>query len=190
MHFATNIYSLKGKNTKLFANPLRSLREPAFYKLIFTSFPMNGDNGKILNILLADDDPDDQLFFRDAITSLCVPVHVQMVNDGAQLMAYLLSPATVLPDILFLDLNMPLKNGFECLTQIRSNEGLNGLFIAIYSTSANPHEIEETFKGGANLFISKPNTFTGLKQTLSKVFNLDLKIYSPPELRKFVLETA
>jgi CheY-like chemotaxis protein len=151
---------------------------------------MSSDNGHVLSILLADDDPDDQLFFRDAIASLHVPVPIKMVNDGDQLITWLLNPATTLPDILFLDLNMPFKNGFQCLAEIRNDGRLNGLFVAIYSTTANPSEIEKAFKGGANLFISKPNTFTGLKQMLTKILNLDLKIYSPPQLTKFVLETV
>ena len=146
------------------------------------------DNSEYLNVLLADDDPDDRLFFNDAVETLPVKINLAMVKDGEQLMKQLLNNTTQLPDMLFLDLNMPFKNGFQCLVEIRSTPLLKDMFIAIYSTTANPREVEETFTKGANLFIHKPNTFTELKLILAKVFNLDLKAYSHPIKAKFVLD--
>lgn len=73
-----------------------------------------------------------------------------------------------LPDLLFLDLNMPRKNGLECLKEIRSNEKLKEISIAIYSTSDNEKDIEETFGNGVNVYIIKPNNFNMLKQVLEK----------------------
>jgi CheY-like chemotaxis protein len=150
---------------------------------------MNESNNNEVNILMADDDPDDRMFFADAIVSLPVRINLTTVKDGARLMQLLLQPETVLPDILFLDLNMPFRNGFECLVEIRNHSRLKNIFIAIYSTTSNPREVEETFSKGANLFVHKPNTFTELKTTLAKVFKLDLKEYSHPEKEKFVLDT-
>ena len=76
--------------------------------------------------------------------------------------------STRLPDLLFLDLNMPRKNGLECLKEIRSNENLKGISIAIYSTSDSEKDMEETFRNGANVYITKPNSFNKLKQVLEK----------------------
>jgi CheY-like chemotaxis protein len=73
-----------------------------------------------------------------------------------------------LPHLLFLDLNMPRKNGLECLKEIRSNEKLKDISIAIFSTSANENDIEETFLHGANIYITKPNSYNLLKQVLEK----------------------
>lgn len=74
-----------------------------------------------------------------------------------------------LPHLLFLDLNMPRKNGLECLKEIRSDKKLKGISIAIYSTSGTEKDMEETFRNGANVYITKPNDFNILKQILEKV---------------------
>ena len=80
----------------------------------------------------------------------------------------------ILPQILFLDLNMPFKNGFQCLEEIRSIKAFDDMFIALYSTTARPSDIEAGFLKGANLFIHKPNSYAALKQILYKILNMDL----------------
>ena len=72
-------------------------------------------------IILADDDEDDRMLFTDAFDELKISTKVQTFKDGAELMSYLNSDEAVLPEILFLDLNMPKKNGIECLKEIKSN---------------------------------------------------------------------
>lgn len=121
-----------------------------------------------LNILLADDDENDRLLFKEAFEELKIKTIVHMVNNGIQLMDYLTLNETRLPDLLFLDLNMPRKNGLECLKEIRVHKKLKDISIAIYSTSASEKDIEETFRNGANVYINKPGNFTELKQALSK----------------------
>jgi CheY-like chemotaxis protein len=150
---------------------------------------MSKDDGNELNILMADDDADDRMFFSDAVSSLPLKINLTMVKDGAKLMDRLSDTDVVLPDILFLDLNMPFKNGFQCLTEIRGDRRLKEVFVIIYSTTSNPKEVDETFNQGANLFVHKPNTFSELKRILAKVFELDLKQYARPEKQKFVLDT-
>jgi CheY-like chemotaxis protein len=81
-----------------------------------------------LNILLADDDIDDCIFFKEAVEELLIPTVFTIVHEGEQLMQLLTKEATDLPDVLFLDLNMPRKNGFECLSEIKDNKKLNQLF--------------------------------------------------------------
>ena len=122
-----------------------------------------------LHILLADDDENDRLLFKDAFLELKIKTIVRTVNNGIQLMEWLNRKNIRLPDLLFLDLNMPRKNGLECLKEIKSNEKLKGISISIYSTSDNEKDIEETFLNGANVYITKPNNFSKLKQVLEKV---------------------
>ena len=88
-----------------------------------------------VNILLADDDSDDCLFFKDVLDELNLPTLLTTVHNGEQLMEVLLK-STELPDILFLDLNMPRKNGFECLSAIKQTKKLNQVPVIIFSTSA------------------------------------------------------
>lgn len=124
-------------------------------------------------ILLADDDEDDRLFFADALESLKVETEVVAVNDGEKLMQYLEDVSNELPHILFLDLNMPCRNGFECLDAIRISERLKHMTVAIYSTSADERDIETAFVKGANVYIRKPSDFDSLKKALSDVLSVN-----------------
>ena len=130
-------------------------------------------NKEYIHIILADDDEDDRLFFSDAFEELKISTKVQTYNDGAELMEYLNGEDAILPEILFLDLNMPKKNGIECLNEIKENEKFSDIAIAIYSTSSSEEHIEETFVNGANIYIKKPNDFETLKKVLSNVVTIN-----------------
>lgn len=135
-------------------------------------------SNEALHILLADDDEDDRLFFKDAIADVKVKTIVTLLNDGLQLMQYLNAPDVKLPNVVFLDLNMPIKGGMQCLKEIRSNNKLKDLSIAIYSTSASEEDIEETFVKGANIYIKKPNDFEELKRILAEVININWQYHT------------
>lgn len=126
-----------------------------------------------LHIMLADDDEDDRLFFKEAFEEVKVEHKITTFNDGVQLMNHLLIPENNVPDIIFLDLNMPRKSGIECLKEIRAHEKLKDIVVAIYSTSSAEQDIEDTFNGGANVYIRKPNDFTMLKKILGDVIQVD-----------------
>lgn len=131
-----------------------------------------------LNILLADDDEDDRVFFKEAFQEIRVKTRVSTVNDGLQLMNYLNNPASILPNVVFLDLNMPVKSGLECLDEIRKNPRLRSLAVAIYSTSSSEENIEEAFVKGANIYIKKPNDFSVLKVILEQVINMNWQYHT------------
>jgi CheY-like chemotaxis protein len=131
-----------------------------------------------LNILLADDDEDDRLFFKEAFAEIKIKTNVQTVNDGVELMNYLQNKDNILPHILFLDLNMPLKSGLECLKEIRETKSLKDLSVAIYSTSGSEEDIEKTFIKGANVYIKKPNDFSTLKRVLSEVVSINWQYHT------------
>ena len=131
-----------------------------------------------IHIILADDDEDDRLFFTDAFSELKINTKVQTYNDGVELMNYLNSDEAILPQVLFLDLNMPKKNGIECLHEIKSNKKFDDIAIAIYSTSSSEEYIEETFVSGANIYIKKPNDFDTLKKVLSDVVAINWQYHT------------
>lgn len=139
---------------------------------------MSNMNQDAMHILLADDDEDDRLFFTDAIEEIKVRTIVHTVNDGVQLMERLQTPGIRLPNLIFLDLNMPIKGGMECLKEIRSNKDLKDISIAIYSTSASQEDIEETFVKGANIYIKKPNDFGELKKILKEVISINWQYHT------------
>lgn len=130
-------------------------------------------NKEYMHIILADDDEDDRLFFTDAFDELKINTKVQTYNDGAELMDYLNDEEAILPEILFLDLNMPKKNGIECLKEIKANPKFSNIAVAIYSTSSSEEHIEETFVTGANIYIKKPSDFNVLKKVLSEVVTIN-----------------
>lgn len=124
------------------------------------------------NIFLADDDADDCILFEDALREICSISQLTTANDGIQLMA-LLHEESIAPDVIFLDLNMPRKNGFECLAEIRENIRLRNIPIVIFSTTAQPEAVNNVYQNGANYFVCKPNTFQQLKKIIQHILSIN-----------------
>jgi CheY-like chemotaxis protein len=122
---------------------------------------------KINNVLLAEDDEDDVHLFKTVLAELNQDILVTVTTDGNLLMAFLKQEST-LPEMIFLDLNMPYKNGFECLSEIRGNEKWNSIKIFVLSTSTRPQHIEDSYKGGADLYLAKPTSYTQFKNMIEK----------------------
>ena len=125
-----------------------------------------------INILLADDDEDDCLFFKDALNGLTLAASLTTVHDGDQLMQHLETVAANLPDALFLDLNMPRKNGFECLTELKNNSTFKNLPVIIISTSYDEEKANLLYKEGAHYYICKPSGFEELKNVVQHAITL------------------
>jgi CheY-like chemotaxis protein len=127
-----------------------------------------------LNILLADDDMDDRIFFEKALKEIPLATTLSTVHNGEQLMEYLAAHADALPDIIFLDLSMPRKTGFECLAEIKENEKLKALTVIMFTTSfTRGFDLEDNLKTtlnrmGAYDYIRKPSDFNELKQVIEK----------------------
>ena len=126
-----------------------------------------------LNVVLADDDKDDQEIFQDALSETNIPVALATVDSGQELIDHLKDPNEPNPDIIFLDINMPVKNGKEVLAEIKSDETLNEIPIVMLSTSGHVKDVEDTFTAGANLYVQKPGSFRGLINLLKKIFTLN-----------------
>jgi CheY-like chemotaxis protein len=127
----------------------------------------------LLNIALADDDEDDRMLFLEAFDEITSQTKLLLFKHGQELLDYLFQPDNIIPSLVFLDLNMPIKNGMQCLCEIRSNPKLKDLCVAIYSTSSSDKDINETFLNGANIYINKPNSFTKLREVVEKVLNMN-----------------
>jgi CheY-like chemotaxis protein len=124
------------------------------------------------NLLLADDDTDDCIFFREALEDLPITSTLTTVNDGAELMRLLYASIDKLPDILFLDLNMPRKTGYECITEIKLSEKLKHLPVIVFSTSLDRAAVNLLYEKGAHYYIRKPGEFSKLKQVIHKAILL------------------
>ena len=123
---------------------------------------------KQLKILLADDDTDDCFFFKEALYEIKLPPQLTIVHDGEQLMQLLTGDLRELPDVLFLDLNMPRKNGFECLSEIKTSKKLKQIPVIIFSTSFELEVVNRLFKNGAQYFIRKPSEFSQFKKIIQQ----------------------
>jgi len=124
------------------------------------------------NIFLVDDDMDDQLFFTEALNEIDSSINCTIANNGKQALE-LLKNVNQLPELLFLDLNMPFMNGYECLSQLKNETRLSKIPIVIFTTSNDPRDAEITHQLGADVFLSKPNEYNQLRIKLERILNLD-----------------
>ena len=139
-----------------------------------------------LNILLADDDTDDRYFFEKALKGLSMSTKLKTVPDGERLMDYLFKNSENLPDVLFLDNNMPRKNGSECLTEIKSNEKLKRIPVILCSTSLGDDFANTLYQNGAHYYLHKCD-FSELTQCIEKILNLLAENPNQPTRDKFML---
>jgi DNA-binding NarL/FixJ family response regulator len=126
------------------------------------------------NIYLADDDDDDRVMFAEALFEIDNTAILTQARDGQQLMDILYKQPSPLPDIIFMDINMPKQDGLKCLEEIRNQHGnLKELFVIILSTSSDPLVIDKAFNLGATFYAVKPNTFDDLKSFINDVLQID-----------------
>lgn len=141
-----------------------------------------------LNILLAEDDSDDRLLFEEALEELPLTFQLTTVYNGEELIEWLTRQGNNLPDVLFLDLNMPRKNGFAVLGEIKRNNNLQDLPVIIFSTANNVEMTKQVFKDAAHYYIRKPIDFQNLKALIYKALKLIADNNTPlPDRDNFVL---
>lgn len=126
----------------------------------------------ILNIILADDDKDDCFLFEEAISELPLSANITTVRNGVQLLLLLSKENKKTYDVLFLDLNMPQKNGFTCLQEIKGDIDLKQLSVIILSTSYLEDTVDLLYKNGADFYFRKPSSFSELKNVIQQAILL------------------
>ena len=143
------------------------------------------DSGQERDILLAEDDHEDVYIFELALKELQIPYEMRHAENG-DVMFVLLKER--IPYILFLDIHMPCKDGVTCIQEIRSKREYDGLPIVMYTSLFNNKIVEECFRNGANLYMTKTTTFAQLTEKLRKVFSIDWDDYLHyPAQNQFVL---
>jgi CheY-like chemotaxis protein len=122
-------------------------------------------------LVLTDDDEDEHLFFTEAVEEMdSSNISLELFKNGELLLEWLKSDNSN-PDLLFLDINMPLLGGFECLQEIRTIEKYKDLPVIIYSTSLHPHDVTLAYTYGANLYLSKVVAIKNLTANLTKIID-------------------
>ncbi|MDF2448446.1 MAG: rcp1 2 [Bacteroidota bacterium] len=147
-------------------------------------------NADKIHILLADDNREDRFFFNEALDSLSFPTQLTTVEDGERLLTFLNMNTVKLPDVLFLDINMPRINGSECLKAIKLNKLLQNLPVIIYSTPLPELVADELYKNKAHYFVPKSN-LSDLKRVLKSVISMIMeKKFERPPRSRFTLGMA
>ncbi len=126
-----------------------------------------------MRILLVDDDIDDQVYFKDAVNELCDTLRCEIASNGLEALGRIDVPPP--PDLIFLDLNMPVMSGFECLASLKKQERYKDIPVVIFTTSKNNQDIDQARQMGANLFFTKPTNFKILCAKLDKILDMDFK---------------
>ena len=122
-----------------------------------------------MTILYVDDDPDDRQLFLEAVRSIDERIVCFTAKDGLDGLSWLGSHT--LPDLVFLDINMPLMNGKMCLTEIRTHKETALLPVIIFTTSNNPAEKKECVQIGANAYVLKPVSYPNMRKILLEILN-------------------
>jgi CheY-like chemotaxis protein len=133
---------------------------------------MDQPEDDINDVMIAEDDQDDFELLTEAIHSLPVKVEITRAEDG-EILLRLMDEKT--PDLLFLDIIIPCKDGKDCLREIRSNQKYDNLPIIVYSSLSDLRTIDTCFRHGANLFLRKPDTYEGIIEGVRKIFSINWK---------------
>ena len=138
-----------------------------------------------LQILLAEDSADDVSLFVRALKRADVAIDMDVVNDGNEALQYLRRlnhyANAPTPDFMFLDLNMPKKNGHEVLVELKQDQHLKTIPVIVLSTSNAPTDIMDSYAVGAACFITKPEDFEELKNFVRKLFEFWRMVEFPSE---------
>ena len=149
-------------------------------------FPSN-ESRKTIDVLVAEDDPDDRMLLKDAWEESLVVNKLRFVEDGEELLDYLLHRGAYVgatlfprPGLILLDLNMPKKDGREALQEIKTYPHLRAIPIVIMTTSKAEEDIVRTYDLGVSSFITKPAKLVALVEILRTLGRYWLEIVELP----------
>jgi len=127
-------------------------------------------------ILLAEDDPDDQYLINEALEENQLNTRLYIVSDGEELLDYLNrrgkyqdSQKWPMPSLILLDLNMPRKDGREALREIKADPKLRHIPVVALTTSKAEEDVAKTYDSGISGYITKPVSFTGLRDVMKAI---------------------
>jgi two-component system, chemotaxis family, response regulator Rcp1 len=141
-------------------------------------------NPGLVEILLVEDDSDDVQLVKEALEEGQVPAHVAVVQDGVQALAYLRREgehaSAVMPDLMFLDLKMPKKGGFEVLAEIKADDVLRRIPVIVLTTSDAPEDILKAYDLQASCFINKPADLNEFQHVMDSIQEFCLTVVKLP----------
>jgi len=138
-----------------------------------------------IKIFLAEDDRDDSFLFQEALNKIPYTTSLLVAQDG-ELLTEMIEKNAV-PDFIFLDLNMPKKDGYSCLKEIRSSPKLDNVPVIILSTSSSEQSIERAYNDGADLYVRKPDNFADLLKIIEACISKKNQYPDKPSKENFLL---
>ena len=139
-------------------------------------------------ILMVEDDPDDIYLIGEAIDECQLNAQIYIVENGEQLMDYLHNTGdyhdkehSPRPDLILLDLNMPLKDGREALKELKEDPDLHSIPVVVLTTSSAERDMKFSYAQGASGFVTKPVTFSGLRDAVCKIGDYWIRTVQLPE---------
>lgn len=135
-------------------------------------------------ILIGEDDPDDRFLLQGAFEDVPGACNLQFVENGVELLDFLKTESTKngnasYPEFILLDLNMPRKDGREVLAEIKTTPHLERIPVIIFSTTSNEREMKRCYELGANSYITKPNSFEALRETMQALHDYWIQVEKP-----------
>ncbi|MCW3075357.1 MAG: hypothetical protein JWP69_2426 [Flaviaesturariibacter sp.] len=124
----------------------------------------------IRKIVFVDDDPDDCFIFRKALADVSSTVQLHFVSDCDVLIQTL---DAIEPDLVFMDINMPKKSGFECISEIRGLSRYEALPVVMYSCAEQNVQIQKAYGFGAHLYLQKPSSYGALVSSIRTILAMD-----------------
>ncbi|MGE5519630.1 MAG: response regulator [Candidatus Dadabacteria bacterium] len=141
------------------------------------------ENEQYYHVFLADDDRDQGLLFERVLKQVDPNIELAIENNGSDLLDHL---EKEIPDLLFLDLKMPRKNGYECLSEIRNHLKLSDLPIVVYSSSSHMSDIAKAYEHHADLYMVKPFNSQHLRNALHSILKMEWRINYPNQKFYFI----
>lgn len=135
-------------------------------------------NKEFLNVIVADNDENTLIFFKNILKELKISIKVQCFSNGKSLMEYLNNDDAVVPELVFIKYRIPGKDSMECLDEIRADLKFSNMVTAIYSEPIPEAEIEDIFVKGANIYMKKTESFDTLKKVLAEVITINWQYYT------------
>ena len=135
-------------------------------------------NKEYLNVILTDPDEGIHILFKNVFQDLKIGIRVQSFYNAENLMNYLNTENISVPEILFMNLNLPGKNSLDCLSEIKTNFRLDHMITTIYSCHASADEEDEVFLRGANIFMQQPDNYKDLKKVLTEIMMMNWQYHT------------
>lgn len=145
---------------------------------------INPNPGRVVHILLVEDDPADQLVFREALRETPVAVEVDVVKDGVEALAYLRGEgecaSAMIPDLVVMDLKMPRMGGLEALAAMKADEQLRRVPVVVLSTSDAPQDILRAYDLQASCYLTKPADLAEFRHVMGAFKDFCLAVVKLP----------